>query len=186
MVSIALKTFAAIQLLSHVWLFFVTPWTTAHQHTIFHHLPEFVQTHVHWVSESIQPPHPLSSPSPALDLSQHQGLFQWVDPLHQVAKVLELQLQHQSFTMNIQDWFPLGLTGLFSLPSKGLSRVFSCPEPVRETSPVTRSGFKVLARKGVRTSGGFSAPPSTPRPPSFHLLMLGILLYSLKTSLTLT
>ena len=55
--------------------------------------------------------------------------------------------------MDIQDWFPLGLTGLFSLPSKGLSRVFSCWEPAREIPPVTRSGFKVLARKGVQTSG---------------------------------
>ena len=60
-------------------------------------LPEFTQTHVHWVCNAIQPSHPLSSPSPALNLSQHQGLFKWVSSLHQVAKVLELQLQHQSF-----------------------------------------------------------------------------------------
>ena len=62
-----------------------------------HHLPEFAQTHVHWVNDAIQPSHPLSSPSPAFNLSQHQGLFQWVSSSHQVAKVLELQLQHQSF-----------------------------------------------------------------------------------------
>ena len=63
-----------------------------------HQLPEFIQTHVHWVSDVIQPSHPLSSPlPPALNLSQHQGLFQWVSFLHQVAKVLEFQLQHQSF-----------------------------------------------------------------------------------------
>ena len=62
---------------------------------------------------------------PAFNLSQHQGLFQWVSFSHQVAKVLEFQLQHQSFQMNIQDWFPLGLTNLISLQSKGLSRVFS-------------------------------------------------------------
>ena len=56
------------------------------------------QTHVHWVSDTIQPSHPLSSPSPpALNLSQHQGLFQWVSSLQHVAKVLEFQLQHQSF-----------------------------------------------------------------------------------------
>ena len=61
-----------------------------------HHLPEFSQIHVHRVSDAIQPSHPLSSPSfPAFNLSQHQGLFQWVSSLHQVAKVLELQ--HQSF-----------------------------------------------------------------------------------------
>ena len=61
-------------------------------------LPEFTQTHVHWVSDAIQPSHPLSSPSPpALNLSQHQGLFKWVSSLHHVAKVLDFQLQHQSF-----------------------------------------------------------------------------------------
>ena len=64
---------------------------------VHHQLQEFTQTHVHWVSDAIQPSHPLSSPSPpALNLSQHQGLFQWVSSSHQVAKVLELQLQHQS------------------------------------------------------------------------------------------
>ena len=58
-----------------------------------HHLPEFTQTHVHWVSDAIQPSHPLSSPSPpALNPSQHQGLFQWVNSSHEVAKVLEFQL----------------------------------------------------------------------------------------------
>ena len=60
--------------------------------------PEFTQTHAHWVGDAIQPSHPLSSPSPpAFNLSQHQGLFKWVSSSHQVAKVLELQLQHQSF-----------------------------------------------------------------------------------------
>ena len=63
---------------------------------IHHQLPEFTQTHMHWVSDAIQPSHPLSSPSPpAFSLSQHKGLFKWVSSLHQVAKVLELQLQHQ-------------------------------------------------------------------------------------------
>ena len=63
-----------------------------------HQLLELAQTHVHWVSDAIQPSHPLSSPSPpAFNLSQHQGLFQWVSSLHQVAKILELELQHQSF-----------------------------------------------------------------------------------------
>ena len=60
--------------------------------------PEFIQTHVHWVGDAIQPSHPLLSPSPpTFNLSQHQGLFKWVSSSHQVAKVLELQLQHQSF-----------------------------------------------------------------------------------------
>ena len=61
-------------------------------------LQESTQTHVHRVDEAFQPSHPLSSPSPpALNLSQHQGLFQWVSSSHQVAKGLEFQLQHQSF-----------------------------------------------------------------------------------------
>ena len=60
---------------------------------LLHHLPEFAQTHVHWVGDAIQPSHPLLPPSPpAFSLSQHQGLFQWVGSLHQVPKVLELQL----------------------------------------------------------------------------------------------
>ena len=65
---------------------------------VHHQLLDLAQTHVHCVSDAIQPSHPLSSPSPPVfSLSQHQGLFQWVSSLHQVARVLEFQLQHQSF-----------------------------------------------------------------------------------------
>ena len=65
---------------------------------VHHQLPEFTQTHVHRVGDAIQPSHPLSSPSPpAFNPSQHQGLFQWVNSWHEVAKVLEFQLQHQSY-----------------------------------------------------------------------------------------
>ena len=89
-----------------------------------HHIPELTQTHVQWVGDAIQPSHPMSSPSPpAFNLSQHQGLFQWVSSSHQVAKVLEFQLQHQSFQRNPRadsEW-----TGWISLQSKGLARVFS-------------------------------------------------------------
>ena len=61
-------------------------------------LPEFTQTHVHWIGDAIQPSHPLSSPfPPASNPSQHQGLFQWVNSSHEVAKVLEFHLQQQSF-----------------------------------------------------------------------------------------
>ena len=67
---------------------------------VHYQLPELTQTRVHCVGDAIQPSHPLSSPSPpALNLSQHQGLFKWVSSSHQVAKVLELQLQHQSFQL---------------------------------------------------------------------------------------
>ena len=65
---------------------------------VHHQLPEFTQTHVHRVSGAIKPSHLLSSPSlPTPNCSQHQGLFQWVNSSHEVAKVLEFQLQHQSF-----------------------------------------------------------------------------------------
>ena len=65
---------------------------------VLQHLPELAQTHVHWVSDAIQPSHLLSSTSPpALNLSQHQGIFQWVISLHQVTKILEFPLQHQPF-----------------------------------------------------------------------------------------
>ena len=89
---------------------------------VHHQLPEFTQTHVHWVGDAIQPSHPLSFPfPPTFNLSQHQDLFQWVSSSHQVARLLEFQLQHQSF-----QWiFPLVWTGWISLQSKGLSRVFS-------------------------------------------------------------
>ena len=80
---------------------------------VLHYLQEFAQTHVYCVSDAIQSSHPLSPPLPALNLSQHQGFFLWVSSLHQVAKVLELQLHHQSFqwisgliSFRI-DWFDL-------------------------------------------------------------------------------
>ena len=88
---------------------------------VLHCLLEFVQAHVHWVYDAIQPSHPLlpSSP-PALNLSQHQGLFQWVSSSHLVAGV-GAWASASVFPMSIQDWFPLGLTGLISLHSKRLS-----------------------------------------------------------------
>ena len=92
---------------------------------VHHHLPEPAQTHVHWVKDVIQQSCPLSSPySLVFSLSQHQALFQWVSSLHRVTKVLELHFSI-SHSNDIQDWFPLGLTGLISLHSKGLSKVFS-------------------------------------------------------------
>ena len=65
---------------------------------VHHQLPEPTQIHVHWIRDATQPSGPLSSPSPpTFNLSQNQDLFKWVSSSHQVAKVLELQLQHQSF-----------------------------------------------------------------------------------------
>ena len=78
---------------------FVTPWIAAHQASQSITISRSsLKTHVHRVRDAIQPSHPLSSPSPpAENFSQHQGLFQWVSSSHQVAKVLEFQLQDQSF-----------------------------------------------------------------------------------------
>ena len=103
-------------------------WPHGLQHTRssgLYYLPEFAQIHVHWVSDAIQPSHPLEYPSPsAFILSQHQSLFQGVSFSHQVAKVLKFQLQHQSFQWVFRtdfledDWLDL-------LAVQGLSRVFS-------------------------------------------------------------
>ena len=94
---------------------------------VHHQLPEFTQTQIHWVGDAIQPSHPLLSPSPpAFNLSQYQGLFQRVSSLHQVAKVLEFQLQHQSF-----QWTPrtdLLWDGLFGSPCS--------PRDSQESSPM--------------------------------------------------
>ena len=114
----------SVQLLSHVWLF-VTPWTEAHQASLSFTISrsllklmciELVMPSNHFILCCPLPP-------PAFNLSQYQGLFKWVSSSHQVVKLLELQLQHQS--LNIQDWFPLGWTDWITLQSKGLSRVFS-------------------------------------------------------------
>ena len=79
-----------------------------------HYLPEFAQFHVHWVGDTIQPSHPLPTPSPpAFKLSQHQGLFKWVSSSHQVAKVLEFQFsispsnEYSGLISFRIDWFDL-------------------------------------------------------------------------------
>ena len=104
---------SSVQSLSRVQLF-ATPWTAACQASLSITNSQYLLTHVHWVSDAIQPSHPLSPPSPlVLSLSQHQGLFQWVTSLYPEAKVLELQLQHQSFQWIFRlisfriDWFGL-------------------------------------------------------------------------------
>ena len=93
-------------------------------------LPEFAQTCVHWVGDAIQPPHPLSSPSPSLSLAQHQGLFQWVSSSHQVAKVLELQ--HRSLALGVPSaWnpLPIGICNISQLKASG-QEFPSRPHPI--------------------------------------------------------
>ena len=112
-------------LLSCVWLF-VTPWSYSMPgFAVLHYVLEFAQIHIHWVSDATQPSHPLlPTPPPALNLSQHQGLSQWVDSVSG-GQSTGASASGSVLPTNIQDWFPLGLTGLISLQSKGLSRVFS-------------------------------------------------------------
>ena len=107
--------FSSVQLLSHVRLF-VTPWTPAHQASLsITNSQSLLRLNVHWVGDAIQLPHPLLAPSPpAFNLTQDQGLFQWVSSSHKVAKVSEFQLQYQSFqwifrTDFLQDWLQFDL-----------------------------------------------------------------------------
>ena len=88
--------------------------------------PSPTQTHVHRVSDAIQSSHPLSSPSPStFNLSQHQGFFSMIQFFTSGGQSIRVSASASVLPMNIQDWFPLGLTGWNSLQSKGLSRVFS-------------------------------------------------------------
>ena len=117
--------FSSVQLLSHVWLCdpmnCSMPGLPAHHHQLL----EFTQIHDYWAGDAIQPSHPLSSLSPpTFSLSQYQGLSQWVSSSHQVAKVLEFQLQHQSF-----QWTPR--TDL----QNGLVRSPCSPRDSHESSP---------------------------------------------------
>ena len=103
------------------------PWTAACQASLsFTNSQEFSQTHVHWVSDAIQPSHPLSSPSPpASNLFQHQVPFlvNWL--FKSGGQSIGASLLASVLPVNIQSWFPFGLTRLISLLSKALSRVFS-------------------------------------------------------------
>ena len=92
---------------------------------VHHQLPESTQTHVLWVSDAIQPSHPLLSPSlPALNLSQHQGLFKWVSS-SSGGQSIGVSASMSVLPMNTQDWSPLGWTGCISLQFKELTGVFS-------------------------------------------------------------
>ena len=93
-----ISSLSSVQSFSRVQLF-ATPWIAARQASLsITNSWSSLKLNVHQVSDAIQPSHPLSSPSPpAPNPSQHQSLFQWVNSSHEVAKVLELQLQHQSF-----------------------------------------------------------------------------------------
>ena len=135
--------------------FLVTPWTAAYQappsmgfsrqeywsgvpgFPIHHQLPELSQTHFHWVDDAIQPSHPLSSPfSPPFNFSQHQGLFQWASSSHQVAKVLEFQLQHQSLQRIFRTSFRIDWLDLLAVQGtlKSLLQCYSSKASILQCS----------------------------------------------------
>ena len=121
---------------------------------VHHQLPELVQTHVHWVGDAIQSFHPLSSPSPsAPNFSQHQSLFQWVSSSHQVAKVLEFQLQHQSF-----QWiFMTDVSLTFSVSFKHIAKWFSYIYIYMEKEMATHSSVLAWRIPGMGEPGGLSS-----------------------------
>ena len=90
---------------------------------VHHQLPEFIQTHVHWVSDAIQPYDLLAPSSPTFNLSQHQGLFK-CQLFTWGGQSIGVSVSASVLPMNTQDWSPLEWTGWISLQSKGLSRVF--------------------------------------------------------------
>ena len=131
-----------------------TPYLSVH-----HQLLEFTQTHVHRVSDAIQPSHPLSSPSPpAPNTSQHQGLFQWVNSSHEVAKVLEFQLQHQSF-----QWTPRA-----DLLQDGLVGSPCSPRDSQEASPTTVQKHRFFGAQLSSQSNSYIEPLKGMQPP-WHL-----------------
>ena len=109
---------------------------------VHHQLPESTQTHVHWVGDAIQPSHPLLAPSPLAFNLSHQSLFKWVSFSHQVAKVLEFQLQHQSL-----QWTPrtdLLYDGLVGSPCSPRDSQESSPKPQFKASILQRSAFFIV------------------------------------------
>ena len=94
--------------------------------SVLHHHPESAQTHIHRISDAVQPSHPQPPPSPPVsNLSQHQGLFQQVSSSLSGDQNIGISASTSVLPKNIQDWFPLGWTGWITLQSKGLSSVFS-------------------------------------------------------------
>ena len=119
---------------------------------VHHQLPEFTQTHVHWVGDAIQPSHPLSSPSPpAPNPSQHQSLYQWVNSSHEVAKVLEFQPQHQSFQWTPRtDLLQDGVVGSSCSPRDSQE-----PSPTRQFKSINSSVLSFLSGPTLTSMNGY-------------------------------
>ena len=130
-----------------------------------HHLLGFAQVHVHWISDAIQPSHPLSPSSPfALNLPQLQGLFQ-SQLLASGGQSIGASASASVLSTSIQCWFPLRLTGLISLLSKGLSRIFSASLvaqtiknlPAMRETPVWSLSWEDPLEKGMATHSSILA-----------------------------
>ena len=143
--------FSSVQSLSHVQLF-ATPWIAMPGLPVHHQLPEFTQTHIHRVGDAIQLSHPLLFPSPpTFNLSQHQGLFRWVSSSHQVAKVLEFQLQHHSFQRNPRA--DLLQNGLVGSPCSPRDSQESSPTPQFKSINSSAISFRVQLSHPYMTTG---------------------------------
>ena len=113
-----------VQLLSRIWLCNPMDCSTP-GFPVLHHLPEFAQTHVHWLGDAIQPSHPVLPFSSCLQSFPPSGSFPMTQLFTSGGQSIGASASAPVLPMNIKGWFPLGLTGLISLLSKGLSRVFS-------------------------------------------------------------
>ena len=155
-----MEQFSSVQSLSHVWCF-VTPWTTARQASLSVTNSGVYSNSCPWIGNAIQPFHPLLFPSPpTFNLSQHQGLFKWVSSSHQVAKILELQLQHQSFQWIFRtDFLQDGLVGS---PCSSRSNSWWCQRITYSFSTKMWPKWRRLRSKGLFSgqvmSGCFVTP----------------------------
>ena len=109
-----------------------------------HHLPEFAQVHVHWISDSIQPSHSLSPSSPSASIFPIIRVFPMSQLFASGGQSTEASASALVLPKSIQDWFPLRLTGLISLLSKGLSRVFSSTTVRKKASVLRCSAFFIV------------------------------------------
>ena len=151
-------------------------------HPVPHHLLEFVQIHVHWISDAIQPSHPLLPSFPAFSLCQHQGLFQRVSSSHQVAKVLELQFQHQFFQWLIGvdflwDWL------VWSPHQQGTLKNLLQHHSSKALLEIQNEGISKLMLALKPVGKNLSLPLSNFWDPWPCLVFLGFLLYHCKLSL---
>ena len=123
---------------------------------VLHCLLGFAQIHLRWVSDAIQPSHPLSPSSPpALNLSQHQGLFQWIGSSHQMAQSMGASASVSDLPMNIQGWFPLGLTG-WSPRSPGNSQESSPVPQFKRINSLVPSLLYIIYHHIIITLQGYS------------------------------